>query len=241
MYSYVTDDRMGRYFRRYQLGLRFLAHDARSQTTAEWCGLTKDQLVTLRRRWRFGPDGRRRGPAPSSLQVFFRSRLHRNQAAVFASLCRILCERPGHDSGSAPEPFVCLENGEMLCEALEAYREWQPDATMDFEYALLLAKATMQESSVALSQCSDCHKAILIEQVGRRRTTCTHCRRGRSAQQRSEHSVIHNQKDEEAERDSHHPAERESRTGRRNLEDDRGHNADHAQRRAEPINDRSEE
>jgi hypothetical protein len=61
MKRYVTDDTIGRYFRRYQLGLRFVAHGARSQTAREWTGLTRDQLATLRRRWEFGPD-KRPGP-----------------------------------------------------------------------------------------------------------------------------------------------------------------------------------
>lgn len=90
MEIYVTDDRLGGYFRRYQLALRMMAHGARTQTAVAWSGLTRDQLVTQRRRWGFGPDDRRRGPAPSAFHVFFRTRRHRSEATVFASMCRVI-------------------------------------------------------------------------------------------------------------------------------------------------------
>src|SRR6266478_9068327 len=77
---HVTDDRLGGYFRRYQLALRMMSHGARSQTVCEWSGLTRDQLVTQRRRWGFDPDERRRGPAPSAFHVFFKSKRHRSEA-----------------------------------------------------------------------------------------------------------------------------------------------------------------
>lgn len=50
MEIYVTDDRLGGYFRRYQLALRMMSHGARTQTVIALTGLTRDQLVTQRRR-----------------------------------------------------------------------------------------------------------------------------------------------------------------------------------------------
>src|SRR5258708_4625850 len=90
MEIHLTGDRLRGYFRRYQLALRMMSHGARSQTVCEWSGLTRDQLVTQRRRWGFDPDERRRGPAPSAFHIFFKSKRHRSEATVFASICRIL-------------------------------------------------------------------------------------------------------------------------------------------------------
>ena len=53
MKIYVTDDRLGGYFRRYHLALRMMSHGARTQTVMAYSGLTRDQLVTQRRRWGF--------------------------------------------------------------------------------------------------------------------------------------------------------------------------------------------
>lgn len=102
---HVTDDQIGRYFRRIQLGLRLLSHGARAQTTCEWSGLTPDQLVTLRRRWMFTADERLKGPSPSSFQVFFRSTRMSNEAALFVAICWIVGARS----------TASLENGERLC------------------------------------------------------------------------------------------------------------------------------
>jgi hypothetical protein len=170
---YVTDDTIGRYFRRYQLAFRMLAHGARAQTVSKWSGLTRDQLVTLRRRWRFNPDERRRGPAPTAIRTFFGSRRLRSQAALFAALCRIVGVRYDRES---PRRSFNLENGELLCEALEAYREWQPGAPMGFEHAELLAGAVAQGHGVTLGRCLQCRAAILIDLMAGSGKRCGLCR-----------------------------------------------------------------
>lgn len=167
---YVTDDQIGRYFRRIQLGLRLLAHGARAQTTCDWSGLTPDQLVTLRRRWMFNPDERLRGPSPSSFQVFFRSARTSSQAALFVCICRII---------GAAKPSADLENGERLCDAFEIYREWEPHAELAFEQAVLLMVGSVHASEIELSHCSNCRSAMLIDKHGRARDTCHRCRRRR--------------------------------------------------------------
>src|SRR5580658_10036616 len=113
---YVTDDTIGRYFRRYQLALRLIAHGARTQTVCDWSGLTRDQLVTLRHRWGFDAEEGRRGPAPTAFQVFFRSRRHRCEAALFASLCRIVGAKSARCGNTPLKLLPALEHGEVLCE-----------------------------------------------------------------------------------------------------------------------------
>jgi len=172
---YVTDDTIGRYFRRYQLALRLIAHGARMQTVRDWSGLTRDQLVTLRHRWSFDAEERRRGPAPTALHVFFRSRRHRSEAALFASLCRIVGVRSAPCGTDRPKLQPALEHGEVLCEAFEAFREWQPGAELTFEQALLLAVSVGQAAHIALAHCSDCHATVLFDRQGERGTTCDQC------------------------------------------------------------------
>jgi hypothetical protein len=172
---HVTDDRIGRYFRRYQLGFRMVAHGARAQTACEWSGLTRDQLVTLRRRWGFDPDERRRGPAPSAFRVFFRSQRHRREAALFASLCRTLGLIGTRHGAEAGKRLPSIENGELLCEAIEAFREWQPDSQLDFEHAVLLVNGIVQGKDVTLGHCSDCRGALLIDRMGTQQDNCGQC------------------------------------------------------------------
>jgi hypothetical protein len=183
---YVTDDQIGRYFRRIQLGLRLLAHGARAQTTCQWSGLTPDQLVTLRRRWMFTADERLRGPSPSSFQVFFRSAKISSQAALFVCICRIV---------GAAKPFASIESGEKLCEAFEIYREWEPRAAFEFEQAILLVTGLAHAEKIMLKYCSNCASALLVDKLAGARRACNQCRRrqSRSAsstrQQHHEHVV----------------------------------------------------
>jgi hypothetical protein len=172
---YVTDDTIGRYFRRYQLALRLIAHGARMQTVCDWSGLTRDQLVTLRHRWGFDAEEGRRGPAPTSFHVFFRSRRHRGEAALFASLCRIVGAKSARRGNDLAKSLCALEHGEVLCEAFEAFREWQPSAELAFEHAVLLAVSVGQATQVALAHCSDCGAAVLFDRQGNRCTTCDRC------------------------------------------------------------------
>jgi len=175
MEIHITDDRLGGYFRRYQLAIRMMAHGARTQTVCEWSGLTRDQLVTQRRRWGFDPEERRRGPAPSAFHVFFKSRRRRSEAALFASLCHVLGATPTLRAKRAVTGLRGVENGERLCEALEAFQEWQPEADLDFEHAIQLALGVVLAQEVTLAQCSDCHGATLIQGSRRLYAACGHC------------------------------------------------------------------
>lgn len=237
----LNDDRIGRYFRRYQLGLRFIAHAARSRTTTEWCGLTRDQLATLRRRWDLVHDEHQRGPAPTSLQIFFRSARQRNQATIFAALFRILSAKAEGALSEPSGPFVSLENGEIFCDALEAYREWQPESKLEFEYALLLARSITLNSQIRLSRCASCGLPILSEPHVASRDRCEHCGNRRLARQRLNRRMVGNEKDEEAEGSHQHHAERETRTDDRSFEGNRRDDSDQEQCRANSINDGREE
>jgi Flagellar transcriptional activator (FlhC) len=163
---HVRDDQIGRYFRRIQLGLRFLAHGARARTTCQWSGLTPDQLVTLRRRWMFNSDERLRGPSPSSFEIFFRSALTSSQAALFVCICRIVGITNSRET---------LESGEKICEAFEIFREWEPDAQLEFEQAVLLMVGAADAEKIELVNCSRCRIALLYDKMGDSRKTCRRC------------------------------------------------------------------
>lgn len=172
------DERFDRYYRRIQLGLRLLSHGARAQTASEWSGLTPDRLVTLKRRWLPEAGDGFRGPAPTSFQPFFRSNLRMSQATLFASIHQVLRQRARQNAAQKLEPH--LESGELLCEAYEIFREWEADADMEFDQAVLLARGTAETSDIELIQCPRCHRAVLVDKLAKRREVCTGCRRRRS-------------------------------------------------------------
>jgi hypothetical protein len=173
----ATDELIGRYFRRRQLGLRLLSHCARTQTVKAWSGLTRDQLVTLRRRWAIAPEDRRRGPSPSSFEVFFRSATSSNRAALLAGLLQIAGALPQKRGKAAADRLPSLEHGELLCDTYELFREWEPAASIDLEQAVLLAIGVVEECSVKLDRCGPCGGAMLVDKLGVKAVICPYCRR----------------------------------------------------------------
>ena len=163
----VGDERFDRYYRRIRLGLRLMSHGARAQTVSDWSGLTLDQLVTLRKRWMPGAEDGFRGPSPTSFQPFFRSALKASHAAMFVGIHRMV----GIDS---PKPN--LEGGEKLCEAYEIYREWEPAAHLEFDYAVLLATGAARGEEVELINCVGCKCALLIDRLKVPQLRCARCR-----------------------------------------------------------------
>ncbi len=175
MEIHVTDDAIGRYFRRYQLGLRFVAHGAKAKTTCEWTGLTSDQLLTMCKRWGFDLTKTPRGPAPSSFHDFFDSKKRRAEAALFVSFWRTLGALPARTGKEPAARLPSLENGERLCEALEAFREWQANSTLTFEHAVLLARGAVEAELITLARCPNCEGAMLVGMVEPKQETCGLC------------------------------------------------------------------
>lgn len=172
---YVTDNQIGRYLRRIELGYRFLAHGARTQTARQWTGLSRDQLTALRRRYLFSIDGRHRGPSPSSFEPFFASRRRRAHAALFLAICRIVGTTRTEHGPKTIRFTPNLENGERLCEAFEIFREWAPDAEFDFEQVHLLAFGAERADKIELGFCDRCSAVVLFDKLDLTRTICHHC------------------------------------------------------------------
>jgi hypothetical protein len=248
MEIHVTDDRLGGYFRRYQLAIRMMSHGARTQTVCQWSGLTPDQMTTQRRRWGFDPEERRRGPAPSAFHVFFKTRRHQSEATLFASLCRIVGATTGRTGKKAALRLPTLENGELLCEALEAFQEWEPDSELDFEHAVQLATGVVQAEDVTLWECSDCHGALLIEGSRRRYANCGHCRPAEPAQtspplprQQSNERVVEDREHSKPERNPDHVPEGEGCSHPGDLESDRDEDAKEKEPAADDLDHGSEQ
>ena len=73
-------------------------------------------------------------------------------------------------------PVPSLEGGEKLCEAYEIFREWEPDAHLEFDYAVLLARGVLKAEEVELIRCQSCGCALLIDKWGKVRRNCARCR-----------------------------------------------------------------
>ncbi|MBS0367387.1 MAG: hypothetical protein JSR67_16355 [Proteobacteria bacterium] len=186
----ICDDRYHRERLRMELALRFLRHEARTQTIRAWTGLSDDRIRKLYRSYldharRYLP--RHRGKSPHQVTYFSRSLRLQDETATLASVLSLLGVLPGPAAAggtavqSAPTPQACpdaapaLGRGELLCQAFEVYRALLPAAQISFEHAVFLASALTRADQLRLSDCERCGALMVTERLSLRRAQCHHC------------------------------------------------------------------
>jgi len=197
----ISDDRYSRERARMELALRFLRHEARTQTIRAWTGLSDDRIRKLYRSymsqaWRQLP--RHRGKSPHQVAYFTRSLRLQQETALLASMLSLLgvvpAGMPGAASaatgGAAVPPAAAgasaaarttgatlpgVTRGELLCQAFEAFRLMLPSAQISFEHAVFLATSLARGDQLCLGDCSDCGSLMVTERFPLRASRCTHC------------------------------------------------------------------
>ena len=186
----ISDDRYSRERLRMELALRFLRHEARTQTIRAWTGLSDDRIRKLYRSYlgqvrRHLP--RHRGKSPQQVSYFTRSLRLQHETAVLASVLSLLGVLPGvpaaagvagaAGAGGPGAPAPPLARGEQLCQAFEAYRMLLPSAQITFEHAVFLATALTRGDQLRLAGCSGCGGLIVVERYSLHAKRCHHCAR----------------------------------------------------------------
>jgi hypothetical protein len=176
MCPYVMDDSaLQRENRRVALGRRLLSHGVRTQTISRLTGLTRNQLETLRRRLGVPSRTRRRGPTPSSLDMFLKEPIMRSEGAALAAMCAAF-ELPAleQELASLPVSYISLAHGERLCETYEAYRACYPTTHVELDELMMLREALAQADRITLGKCRSCKCLMLIDRFNGGRN-CWHC------------------------------------------------------------------
>lgn len=181
MDAQLTQDPVDRDLRRRQLAQRLVVHQARTQTIFLLTGLSRHQMATLRRRWRVTEDMRHRGPPPRSFAVFWATLRLRAEAAALAVFWQALGNM-GATSGGETMKAAAVEFGERVCDVFETFKACFPRAELELEHLVLLARALDQADVIAVSSCTSCEAAILIDLLGSRRPLCTRCLRAENAE-----------------------------------------------------------
>jgi hypothetical protein len=186
----ISDDRYSRERARMELALRFLRHEARTQTIRAWTGLSDDRIRKLYRSYmsharRYLP--RHRGKSPHQVAYFTRSLRLQQESAVLASVLSLLgvvpaasapvasSERSAAGTAETAAALPGLSRGELLCQAFEAFRLLLPSAQISFEHAVFLATALARGDQLRLSGCSDCGSLMVTERFPLRTARCHHC------------------------------------------------------------------
>lgn len=176
MGPYVMDDSaLQRENRRVTLGRRLLSHGVRTKIIGRLTGLTRNQLETLRHRLGVPSRTRRRGPTPSSVDIFLKEPILRCEGAALAALCAAF-ELPAleQELASLPASFISLEYGERLCETYEAYRACYPKTQVELEELMMLRERLAKADRVALGRCRGCKCLMLVDRFNGGRN-CWHC------------------------------------------------------------------
>ena len=178
----ISDDRYARERACMELALRFLRHEARTQTIRVWTGLSDDRIRKLYRSYmsharRYLP--RHRGKSPHQIAYFTRSLRLQEETAVLASVLSLLGAVPAPlPPAGAPEAAAAqpgLTRGELLCQAFEAFRALLPSAQISFEHAVFLATALARGDQLRLAGCCDCGSLVVTERFPVRAARCPHC------------------------------------------------------------------
>jgi len=174
----ICDDRYRRERARMELALRFLRHEARTQTIRVWTGLSDDRIRKLYRSYmsqarRYLP--RHRGKSPHQVAYFTRSLRLQQETALLASVLSLLGVVPAVPAAGTPGALPGLTRGELLCQAFEAYRLLLPAAQISFEHTVFLASALARGDQLRLGRCSDCGGLLVTERFPLRERRCHHC------------------------------------------------------------------
>ena len=167
-----------------ELALRFLRHEARTQTIRAWTGLSDDRIRKLYRSYMSEsrrPLPRHRGKSPHQVAYFSRSLRLQEETALLASLMTLLGVVPpqpavaGATGGSAAVPVPGVLRGELLCQAFEVFRLLLPAAQISFEHAVFLANVLVRSDQLRLGDCGECGSLLVTERFSLRGARCAHC------------------------------------------------------------------
>lgn len=179
----ISEDRYDRDRQRLELALRFLTHEARTQTIRVWTGLSDDRIRKLYRSYLsraacYVP--RHRGKSPHQSAYFMRTLKIQQEAAVLASFFALAGLVPAEPSVAAGAALPDITRGHSLCTAFETYIIMSPTASISFEYAVFLAECLARGDQLRLGRCCDCGGVLVVERFPIRERRCQHCTVSRS-------------------------------------------------------------
>lgn len=174
----ILEDRYDRDRQRLELALRFLTHEARTQTIHTWTGLTDHRIRNLYRS-HLGRAAcyvpRHRGKSPHQAAYFMRSLRIQQETAVLASFFALAGLVPPEPSAAAGMALPDIARGHSLCTAFETYNTMIPTASIKFEYAVFLAESLARGDQLRLGKCCDCGGLIVVERFPIRDKRCQSC------------------------------------------------------------------
>ena len=174
----ITDDRYHRERLRMELALRFLGHEARTQTIRGWTGLSDDRIRKLYRSYLEDARDklpRHRGKSPHQVAYFTRSVRLQEETLALATPLWMLGVLAATCAPEEPGSLAALARGALLCNAFEAYRMARPGGQITFEHAVFLVSTLSRGEQLRIGWCGSCEGLMVFEPFSLRVTRCPHC------------------------------------------------------------------
>lgn len=174
----ISDNRYSRDRFRLDLAVRFIRHEARTQTIRAWTGLSDDRIRKLYRGYLNEPGfavSRPRGKSPQQCAFFTRSPQLKEESSFLASVCSLLGVLPQAGTQFDQKALANLARGELLCQAFEVYQQLMPAHGISFEHAVFLVSALARGDELALGNCGGCGALIVSDRFGFGAPSCLLC------------------------------------------------------------------
>jgi hypothetical protein len=174
----ISDNRYTRDRLRLDLALRFIRHEARTQTIRAWTGLSDDRIRKLYRNYLNEPGNavsRPRGKSPQQAALFTRSPELKEESSLLASLCSLLGALPRAGAPVTRQALANLSRGELLCQAFEVYRDLVADPRISFENLVFLVRALAEGHELTLASCEVCGALTVFDRISFKAHHCPYC------------------------------------------------------------------
>ncbi|HEY6457814.1 MAG TPA: hypothetical protein VIY90_21270, partial [Steroidobacteraceae bacterium] len=174
----ISDNRYSRDRFRFDLALRFIRHEARTQTIRAWTGLSDDRIRKLYRTYLHEPGfavSRPRGKSPQQSAFFTRSPKLKEESALLASVCSLLGVLPQTGAQFNQRALANLARGELLCQAFEVYQQLMPSRGISFEHAVFLVTALARGDELTIERCVECGVLCIANRLDRNAGCCADC------------------------------------------------------------------
>ncbi len=173
----VTDNRYRSERGQFELAMRMIRHEARTNTISYLTGLSDDRIRKVYDTYFRSADGRirrRRGKSPTQIAPLIES----PQRALESGVLAHLCYRGGlfTATGSAqPKLRRNIRLGQRFCDCYEAYLCVVPEPTLSFEWGWNLLLSMRSGDELGLRQCGDCATLYLQDRLAVPVTACPVC------------------------------------------------------------------
>ncbi len=174
----VTEERYLRERQCFDLAIRMIGHEARTQTIRSCTRLSEDRIRKLYRNFFKHSTSvkvrRHRGKAPRRCEYFVETLATQFEAATLAALfiaSGMLTKTSGPESLQKN-----LDYGHAFCHVYEIFLDFHPSPRISFDHGWFLLEALLASSELALRPCKICGNWYPHDILGLRPLQCPGCR-----------------------------------------------------------------